>query len=178
VARHQPEYAARVSAEHVQALNMIDLTFYGGRLLGMHRRSKSEQDVLDVWKEYHAHLNQPRATDNAALTVWVNRGEELLVNLLQAMAADLKLNFDRVQLRSSGYSPIAHGELEYEQNAVRKLALELLAGNRALKMDVASFPADEDALRAQASVNKALGDALAGKGALTVHIQNDGANKA
>ena len=40
-------------------------------------------------------------------------------------------------------------------------------------MDVASFPADEDALRAQASVNQALGDARAGKGALTVTLKRD-----
>jgi hypothetical protein len=40
-------------------------------------------------------------------------------------------------------------------------------------MDVASFPADEDALRAQADLNQALAKALAGKGALTVTIQRD-----
>jgi len=32
--------AARVSPEHVQALNMIDLVFYGKRILGVNRRSK------------------------------------------------------------------------------------------------------------------------------------------
>jgi hypothetical protein len=163
--------AARTSADHVQALNMIDLVYYGAHPLGFHRRSKSEQAVLDAWKEYHNHLNQPRITEAAALAVWVGRGEELFVDLLFKIATDARFTFDRVQLKTSGYSPIAHGELEFEQNAIRRLMLDLLANKRSLKMDVASFPADEDALRAQTAVNKALGDALAGKGALTVQIK-------
>jgi hypothetical protein len=35
--------AARLSAEHVQALNMIDLVFYGSCFFDIHRRSKTEQ---------------------------------------------------------------------------------------------------------------------------------------
>lgn len=43
--------AARVSPQHVQALNTIDLTFYGRRRF--RGRSEQEQAVLDRWKEYH-----------------------------------------------------------------------------------------------------------------------------
>ena len=164
--------AARVSAEHVQALNMIDLEFYGARPFGILRRSKSEQVVLDAWKEYHNHLNQPRVSEAAALAVWVSRGDELLVDVLFAIAKDLGFKFDRVQLKISGYSPIAHGELEFEQNAIRKFMLDLLAGKRALKMDVASFPVDPEALRTQTDLQKALSAAFAGDGALTVHVKS------
>ena len=45
--------AARLSAEHVQALNTIDLVFFGSSVLGIRRRSRGEQAVLDAWKEYH-----------------------------------------------------------------------------------------------------------------------------
>ena len=76
-----------------------------------------------------------------------------------------------MQLKKGVYSPQAHGELEREQIAARKLALEVLGGQRAIKMDVASFPADEEALKAQTELNKALAQALAGKGALTVTIK-------
>ena len=41
--------ATRLSAEHVQALNGIELTFYGG--------GKKEKKVLEAWKAYHDHLN-------------------------------------------------------------------------------------------------------------------------
>lgn len=69
------------------------------------------------------------------------------------------------------YSPQAHGELEREQIAARKLALEVLAGQRAIKMDVASFPVDEAAIKAQTELQAALAQALAGKGALTVTLK-------
>jgi hypothetical protein len=94
-------------------------------------------------------------------------------HLLFTIATDVRFKFDRVQLKKGVYSPQAHGELEREQIAARKLALEVLAGQRAIKMDVANFPADEDALKAQTDLNKALARALAGQGALTVSIQGE-----
>jgi hypothetical protein len=163
--------AARASQDHVQALNMIDLVFDGARPFGIHWRSKAEKAVLDCWKEYHAHLAQPRATDDAAFAVWVSRGEELLVNLLAAIANEVNYKFDRVQLKSSGYAPIAHEELEYELNAIRKQLVKLLSGERSIKMDVASLPVDPDALKAQIALSTALAAALVGQGALTVAIK-------
>ncbi|PHV12498.1 DUF6680 family protein [Chitinimonas sp. BJB300] len=49
--------AGRIAPEHVRALNMIDLVFYGEQTLGIHRRSSKEQNILDGWKEYLDHLN-------------------------------------------------------------------------------------------------------------------------
>ena len=63
----------------------------------------------------------------------------LLTNLLFAIAKDVRYQFDRVQLKKGAYSPQAHGDLEHEQNTVRKLVLKVLSGEKALKMDVASF---------------------------------------
>jgi len=163
--------AVRASQDHVQALNMIDLVFDGARPFGIHWHSKAEQAVLDAWKEYHAHLAQTRATDDAAFAVWVSRREELLVNLLAAIAKEVDYKFDRVQLKSSGYAPIAHEELEYELNANRKMLVKLLSGERSIKMDVASFPVDPDAMKAQIALSTALAAALAGQGALTVAIK-------
>jgi hypothetical protein len=40
-------------------------------------------------------------------------------------------------------------------------------------MNVASFPADENALKTQLAANKALSDALTGKGTLNVTIKHD-----
>ena len=42
--------AARVSTEHVQALNMIDIIFY---------KDKAEKPVREAWKKYLDHLNTP-----------------------------------------------------------------------------------------------------------------------
>lgn len=130
--------AARVSPEHVQALNMIDLAFYGQHIFGIHRRSKSEQSVIAAWREYHDHLNTKVVDD--ALRIWHINGDELFINMLFAMAGDVGYKFDRVQLKKGSYSPIAHGELEDQQSALRKLAIDVLAGNTPLKMEVTSLP--------------------------------------
>lgn len=138
--------AARLSPEHVQALNMIDLVFYGRYLFGIHRRRKTEQAVIEAWREYLDQLST-RAADAAAMSVWTARNEELFTNLLFAIAQDVHFKFDRVQLKKGVYSPQAHGDLELEQNTIRKLLVKLLSGENALKMNVASFPADENALK-------------------------------
>lgn len=165
--------AARLSAEHVQALNMIDLVFYGSHFFGIHRRSKTERAVIETWREYHDHLGTQYPEGGGP--AWNARLEELFTNLLFAIATDVRFKFDRVQLKKGVYSPQAHGELEREQIAARKLALEVLGGKRAIKMDVASFPVDEDALKAQTAVSTALVAALEGKGALNVSIKSDSA---
>lgn len=131
--------AARTSMEHVQALNMIDLVFYGKG----QRRSTKEQEVINCWKEYHDHLQTPSG-DNDRL--WFSRCDELFFQLLYAMAEDVGYSFDRVLLRKGAYSPQAHGILENENQASRRLLLELLAGNRAIKMEVVNVtPAPQTA---------------------------------
>ena len=49
--------AARVSAAHVQALNMIDIEFYGRRIFWFVFRTRSEKGILEAWKIYLDHLN-------------------------------------------------------------------------------------------------------------------------
>src|SRR5690348_8507290 len=98
--------AARLSNDHVRALNMIDLAFYGRRILGQSRRTRKEQRVIDAWREYFDHLNSP-IPENApqALQVLLNAREELFVNLLSAIAIECAFEFDRVQLKKGMYSP-------------------------------------------------------------------------
>jgi hypothetical protein len=129
---------ARVSPDHVQALNMIDLAFYGSRILGVNRRTKHEQCVLDAWKEYLDHLGTKY--EDSQLPLWHTKGEELFVNLLFAIAVDVGFSFDRVQLKKGAYSPIAHGDVEMEQTVIRRCLVKLLSGNSALKMDVVNLP--------------------------------------
>jgi len=130
--------AARISPEHVQALNMIDLVFYGKRLLGVNRRSNAEQAVLDAWKEYLDHLNTK--VEEKDLSVWVAKGDDLFVNLLFEISKDVQFTFDRVQLKKGVYSPVAHGDLEFEQNTNRKLLLKVLSGQMPLKMEITNIP--------------------------------------
>ncbi|HXG53702.1 MAG TPA: DUF6680 family protein [candidate division Zixibacteria bacterium] len=169
--------AARLSTDHVQALNMIDLVFYGRRILGIHRRRKTESTVLDAWHEYLDHLNTKY--EKETLSLWAAKGDELFVNLLFALAVDVGFRFDRVQLMKGAYSPIAHGELELEQQQLRKFAIDLLSGGRPLKMEVTGFPIHEEALKSQLDVQAKLAAALEGRGRLSVEVvPKAGPNKA
>lgn len=160
--------AARLSPDHVQALNIIDLAFYGKRILGIHRRSKKETAVLDAWHEYLDHLNTKYEEDSFSL--WVTKGDELFVNLLFSLAADVGFRFDRVQLKKGAYSPIGHGELEFEQQQLRKRTIEILSGKQSLKMDVTSFPLNEDVLKSRLELQAKLAAALEGRGRLAVEV--------
>lgn len=160
--------AARLSAEHVQALNMIDLAFYGSRILGIRRRSKKETAVLDAWHEYLDHLNTKYEKEDTSL--WATKGNELFVNLLFSLATDVGFRFDRVQLNKGAYSPVGHGELEFEQQQLRKRALEVFSGEKSLKMNVTGFPLNEEALRLQLELQEKLAAALEGRGRLAVEV--------
>jgi len=149
---------SRVAPEHVRALNMIDLVFYGERIFGIPRRSDREQRVLDSWKEYLDHLYNRGPDDQ--LSQWVAKGDELFTNLLCALADDIGFKFDRVQLKRGSYSPIAHGELEAEQAELRHATLSLVTGKHALKMNVVGFPIDTDAVKANKEAIQNLGKAL------------------
>jgi hypothetical protein len=62
--------AAGLPPEHVRALNMIDLTFYGGV---PNKRSKKDQQVLDAWKEYLDQLSTPYPEDRQIALNWDTR---------------------------------------------------------------------------------------------------------
>jgi hypothetical protein len=49
--------AERVSREHVQALNLIDIEFYGRVKFRTRWQTRSEKAVTNAWKNYNAHLN-------------------------------------------------------------------------------------------------------------------------
>lgn len=82
--------------------------------------------VLDPWHEYHNHLGTK--FDDAAFVVWNAKGDELFVNLLFAIATDVRFKFHRVQLKTGAYSPIAHGDLEHEPTLIRKPVLNCSRG--------------------------------------------------
>lgn len=162
--------ASRLAPEHVRALNMVDLIFYGERVLGVQRRTAKEQRVLDAWKEYHDHLNTK--AEDGQIALWAAQGDELFTNVLYAIAQDLSFKFDRVQLKRGSYSPIAHGEIEAEQTELRKAALSLVTGKHALKMDVVGFPVDPNAVEANKVAIQNIGKALE-TGVLQVAVKSN-----
>ena len=120
--------AQTLSPAHVEALNRIDLEFRAKR--------KNEKAVLDVWQQYLDHLGN-KSLD---APVWHSKRVDLLVDLMHVMAAALGYDFNKTQIKNGTYSPIAHGLMEEEQEAFRRMMLELLEGKRVLPMFVTNLP--------------------------------------
>lgn len=155
----------RLSPQHVQALNMIDLAFYGGKTL-LSKRTSREQKVLNCWNEYHDHLCIQPPNDQ----VWIDKSSDFLTNLLSAMAEDLGYKFDNVQIKRGSYLPIAHSAIEEQLLHLRHATLEALNGNKVIKMEVVSFPSDESLIEANQQFSEKLGSAIS-DGALRVEIK-------
>lgn len=168
--------AARVSADHVRALNMIDLEFYGRRLFGQRFQSPAEKKVIAAWRTYQDHLNQPvdqKGESPEGIRRWVEHGDEQFTELLFEISNALGFDFDKVQLRRGTYYPRAHDENERAYLAIREGLVRLLNGTAPLKMDVTSLPvADEDLARSR-RVQESLLEALSGNRSIKVAINGD-----
>lgn len=120
--------ASRVSAEHVQALNLIDLEF--------DRTKGKDKEVIEAWKAYHDHLGDTAYPSDQ----WGVRLMDLLIELLYAMAKNLRYDFDKTHIKTSVYMPRAHGELEDDQQIIRRCFREVLECKRVIPMYVTNLP--------------------------------------
>jgi hypothetical protein len=130
---------ARTSPDHVRALNSIELTFYGSGPMS----ARADRGVVEAWHEYHHHLNAPphgNPSSPESQAAWNTKSDELFVNLLELLGKATGFNMSRDQIRTGNYSPQAHGQAEFEVLALRKLALQVLAGERSLPMRVTALP--------------------------------------
>lgn len=120
--------AYTVAPNHVEALNRIDLEF--------HPRKRHEKKVLDAWKEYLDVLGSHDLTAEQ----WNVKRVDLLVELLYHMGHSLNYDFDKTQIKNGTYSPVAHGRIEEQQEAIRQGVVEILEGERVLPMYVTNLP--------------------------------------
>jgi len=132
--------AAKVSPQHVEALNAISICFHGVRVLGRFRYQRLEdQAVLDAWKVYLSHLNtRPQPDDKEGKRLWEQRADASFCDLLHAMAIALGYAFDKAFIERGIYTPEAHGNLEVEQFMLRKFLVNLAAGRATFPITVLS----------------------------------------
>ena len=157
--------ATRLSADHVRALNMIDLAFNGG---SSNRRKATETNVLDTWRDYLDHLTTKVTKENEGR--WGEKQQELLVLMLIAMAADLNLRFDRVLIRNGAYNPMGHMALETDYQALRFFAIKVLSGEQPISMNVTGFPTNEAMTASHLKLQAGLSEILSGRGHLKIRI--------
>lgn len=132
--------AERLNRDHVQALNMIDIEFYGRLLPFIKTRyqTKKEQAVTHAWKSYNSHLNQK--DEYESLDQWLKKGDELFTNMLYCITQSLNYDYDKVQLQRDCYRPIAHGNVENTQMAILSGLDQVVNNGRPLSMYVVNFP--------------------------------------
>jgi hypothetical protein len=130
--------AERLSREHVQALNMIDIEFYGRRLFGTRYQTSKEKKVTNAWKNYNDHLNQKNSYDT--VESWVRDGDTLFTRIMYEMSIALGYDYDEVQLKRDSYRPEAHVNIENAQLDVLTGLASVLKHERSIPMAVTYFP--------------------------------------
>lgn len=153
--------------DHVQALNMIDLAFYGIKFFVFRVQWQSEKLVIEKWKEYLDHLSVELTDQN--YQVLLNERENIFVDLLAAIATAVNFHFDKVTLKRGTYSPMHHGQVEAESNRLRTAMLKVFEGKAALQMDVSKFPFNKQAATNHQTMIAQLVEASAG-GSLRVSV--------
>lgn len=118
--------ATALDPRHVEALNRIDVTFYG------------VESVRSLWKAYFDFLcdkNYPKET-------WEAKRIELLVDLLAAMAVHLRYKFDKTDVKNAIYFPEGHGLIQEDQTVIRRMLADIVSGKRSFPIWVANLPSE------------------------------------
>jgi uncharacterized protein DUF6680 len=154
--------ATRLSLEHVQALNMIDIEFYDRKV----KRSRKNKVVVDAWKEYLDHLSDKGMSPE----LWNNKSNELFIELMHAMSIALGYDFDRTAIKNTSYMPTAHGAELDEQAVIRKGFAAIFKGEKIFPMEwvrpdptEAELGEQKKEKERQARDNKITEDYLSGK---------------
>jgi hypothetical protein len=114
--------------DHVMTLNRIDLEFSSKNAKG--------KSVVEAWKAYLDLLNDKSMTPEQ----WGTKRLDLLVDLLHKMSIVLDYDFDKTHIKNSSYSPMAHGNIDTQQNAIRQGLLEVLEGKKTVQMEITNWP--------------------------------------
>lgn len=130
----------RLHRDHVQALNMIDIEFYGRKipLIKTRYQTSREQAVTHAWKSYNNHLN--KAKEYPDINIWISKSDDLFTELLYTIAQAMNYDFDKVQLQRDCYRPIAHGDLETTQANILKGLEDIFSGKNSIPMTITNIP--------------------------------------
>ena len=135
---------SRGSVEHVQALNQIDIKYYGRNFFICNHRTKSEKEVISAWKKYLDHLNtmaQSRGADGKIPQAVLSKSEDFLMALLDKMAQSLGYDFDEVDLRRGIYKPELFFKNAIFTQSIQQSLSDVLEGKKAISV-ITSVPGD------------------------------------
>lgn len=107
---------ATLSIDHVTALNMIEIEFYG------------VPAVLAAFKNLYEHFHNT----GAPAQEWWDKRAKLQTRLLTEMAKSLGYKLEQLDVLEGGYIPQGWNTTETEQQQMRQLLIELLSGKRSI----------------------------------------------
>ncbi len=100
----------RTNWEHVQALNSINLEF--------NKDDKEEKEVVSAWEAYIDSLGNK--------VISLEKQYEFFLTLLSKMAVILKYDFNETQIKNSSYAPVAHSNIDSENQLIRSGLIDVL----------------------------------------------------
>ena len=113
--------SAKLSLEHVTALNLIEIEFY------------DNSNVRNAWQKYMENLSS-EAPEERSVDFYGKR-DQLFIKLLQEVANQIGLKkVDITDLMTSNYYPQGWANDEVEQRKVRALLIQTLSGMKPLKV--------------------------------------------
>lgn len=127
---------SRVSQEHVQALNMIDIEFESD---WSDTKKKLFSTVIEAWKEYLDHLNTPVDDEKS----WTARSDDQFIDLLYKMANSLGYKFNKVLLKKGLYIPKALDQQSLLGRVAQLRVMEILDGRRSFPVCIMDTPTSQ-----------------------------------
>ena len=127
--------AEGLSRLHVEALNKIDIEFYG------------DEKVIDSWKTYLNHLysyNTPGQKTEYDDKIWQDKKSEFLCDLLYEMANILGYKFNKADIKRDFYRPKAFNDIEEDAMIVRKGLVDIFKNNKLFPIFAVVTPAKEE----------------------------------
>lgn len=122
--------SVRLSTQHVEALNAIDLTFDD--------RGAKEEEVRRAWRAYLDELNRRITPDQEPL--FQEQRDAKFIDILFAMSQTLRRGYDKTYLKNSWYRPQAHVDTETATQEIQRLFLGILKGERTFPVGINETP--------------------------------------
>lgn len=121
----------KISLEHVQALNSIELVF---------KNAKKEKQIVEKWNEYLDHLVQKIDEEgkdySVRLKAWADGADDLLADLLYIMSKSLGYTFDKVKIKRGIYVPRAHGEDRLGSDIIRRGLVDIMSRKKGFPVEI------------------------------------------
>lgn len=118
-----------LEAEHVRALNIIQLEFAG------------DQGVMTAWQEFLAHVETVPTTD-AAAPPWNTKYKALLDQLLIEIAAVVEVPGRSIDFSRGGYYPRGWGVQQEARDEVSRFVLGIARGENSIPIFISEPAAD------------------------------------